>query len=291
VLFTQAGSHLAVLQITDANGQSDIDSLYVQVSFYTLPTLVQEDFEGNFIPNGWSIDNQDNGASWTLSSTAGGFGNSSKSALFNNYDNDSQGSFDDLIVNFDASTIAANPYMTYDVAYARWGGGYSDTLVILASTDCGLTYQELYMDGGVTLATAPDIQSFFTPSATQWRKDSLNLFFYNGVNNLQIAFRNIGDWGNNLYIDNVNLDNQSGLNEQKDVNLTIFPNPIQGDGLLTIKTIPFSKIKIIDMNGKLVQEAKGEGTVCIPLNKLKAGTYLINIESASKIWNKPLIIK
>ncbi len=45
------------------------------------------------------------------------------------------------------------------------------------------------------------------------------------------------------------------------------------------------------MNGKLVQEAKGEGTLTIPLNKLKAGTYLINIESASKIWNKPLIIR
>ena len=291
VLFNQAGSHLAVLQVTDANGNSDIDSLYVQVSFYSLPTLVQEDFEGNFIPNGWSIDNQDNGSTWTLSSTAGGFGNSSQSALFNNYDYDAQGTFDDLIVNFDASTIASNPYMTYDVAYARWGGGYPDSMAILASTDCGLTYQELYMDGGVTLATAPDIQSFFTPSATQWRKDSLNLFFYNGVNNLQIAFRSIGKWGNNLYIDNVNLDNQSGMLEPKDEYLSIFPNPILGDGLLTIKTIPFSKIKIIDMNGKLVQEAKGEGTLTIPLNKLKAGTYMINMESATKIWNKPLIIR
>ena len=291
VLFNQAGSHLAVLQVTDANGNSDIDSLYVQVSFYTLPTLVQEDFEGNFIPNGWSIENQDNGSTWTLSSTAGGFGNSSQSALFNNYDYDAQGTFDDLIVNFDASTIASNPYMTYDVAYARWGGGYPDSMAILASTDCGLTYQELYMDGGVTLATAPDIQSFFTPSATQWRKDSINLAAFNGSANLQIAFRSIGKWGNNLYIDNVNLDNQSGMLEPKDEYLSIFPNPIQGDGLLTIKTIPFSKIKIIDMNGKLVQEAKGEGTLTIPLNKLKAGTYLINIESATKIWNKPLIIR
>ena len=291
VLFTQAGSHLAVLQVTDANGNSDIDSLYVQVSFYTLPTLVQEDFEGNFIPNGWSIDNQDNGSTWTLSSTAGGFGNSSQSALFNNYDYDAQGTFDDLIVNFDASTIASNPYMTYDVAYARWGGGYPDSMAILASTDCGLTYQELYMDGGVTLATAPDIQSFFTPSATQWRKDSINLAAFNGSANLQIAFRSIGKWGNNLYIDNVNLDNQSGMLETKNEYLSIFPNPIQGDGLLTIKTIPFSKIKIIDMNGKLVQEAKGEGTLTFPLNKLKAGTYMVNIESATKIWNKPLIIR
>jgi photosystem II stability/assembly factor-like uncharacterized protein len=291
VLFSQAGSHLAVLQVTDASGQSDIDSLYVQVSFYSLPTLVQEDFEGNFIPNGWSIYNQDNGGSWTLSSTAGGFGNSSKSALFNNYDNDSQGSFDDLIVNFDASTIAANPYMTYDVAYARWGGGYSDSLVILASTDCGLTYQELYMDGGVTLATAPDIQSFFTPSATQWRKDSLNLLFYDGVNNLQIAFRNKGDWGNNLYLDNINLDNQSGIVEQSESYLMMFPNPINRDGLLTLKTIPYSKIRIVDIHGRLVQETKGEGTVTISLNNLKSGTYIVCIESATQIWNKPLIVK
>lgn len=291
VLFAQAGSHLAVLQVTDANGNSDIDSLFVQVSFYSLPTLVQEDFEGLFLPNGWSVENQDNGASWVLSSTAGGFGNSSKSALFNNYDYDSQGTFDDLVVNFDASKISANPYLTYDVAYARWGGGYSDTLAILASTDCGLTYQELYINGGVTLATAPDIQSFFTPSATQWRKDSLNLFFYNGVNNLQIAFRNIGDWGNNLYIDNINLDNQSVIAEHNNSYLTMFPNPINRDGLLTLKTIPFSKIRIVDILGKIVQEAKGEGTVTISLNNLKSGTYIVCIESATQIWNKPLIIK
>jgi hypothetical protein len=261
------------------------------VSFYSLPTLVQEDFEGNFIPNGWSIYNQDNGSSWTLSSTAGGFGNSSKSALFNNYDYDAQGSFDDLIVNFDASTIAANPYLTYDVAYARWGGGYPDSMAILASTDCGLTYQELYMDGGLTLATAPDIQSFFTPSATQWRKDSVNLFFYNGVNNLQIAFRSIGKWGNNLYLDNINLDNQSGIVEQNESYLMMFPNPINRDGLLTLKTIPFSKIRIVDIHGKLVQETKGEGTVTISLNNLKSGTYIVCIESATQIWNKPLIVK
>ena len=47
----------------------------------------------------------------------------------------------------------------------------------------------------------------------------------------------------------------------------------------------------INVVNKLVQEAKGEGTLTIPLNKLKAGTYVINVESATKIWNKPLIIK
>ena len=66
---------------------------------------------------------------------------------------------------------------------------------------------------------------------------------------------------------------------------------IETGGHINTQFVDKRVIKIIDMNGKLVQEAKGEGTVCIPLNKLKAGTYMINVESATKIWNKPLIIR
>jgi hypothetical protein len=111
------------------------------------------------------------------------------------------------------------------------------------------------------------------------------------VNNLQIAFRNKGDWGNNLYLDNINLDNQSGIVEQNESYLMMFPNPINRDGLLTLKTIPYSKIRIVDIHGRLVQETKGEGTVTINLNNLKSGTYIVCIESATQIWNKPLIVK
>jgi hypothetical protein len=161
VLFTQSGSHQAFLQITDGNGNTDSDTLEVTVNYFSLPTSVSEGFEGTFIPSGWSINNPNNDAQWSLSSNSGGYGSSSKSAIFDNYNNDSQGNSDDLILNLNPSALSVNPYLKFDVAYARWGAGYSDTLVILASSDCGETYQSLYLKGGSDLATSPDFQEYF----------------------------------------------------------------------------------------------------------------------------------
>ena len=291
VLFSQVGSHLAVLQITDANGNTDTDSLYVQVSNYNLPSYINENFQGNFIPSGWSVANEDNGGSWSLSSTVGGYGSSTQSALFDNYNIDSQGSYDDLIVNFNANYISTNPYLSFDVAYARWGSGYSDTLAVMVSTDCGQSYQQVYYKGGTDLATAPDIQSFYTPSGTEWRTDSINLIAYNGVPNLQIAFRNLGRFGNSVFIDNINLSDPVGLEENETFEIVVYPNPASKEGYITISSIPHAKIKLFDAQGKLILEEEGEGTVQLFLGQAKAGTYLLSIQGETKIWNKPLIIR
>jgi hypothetical protein len=60
-----------------------------------MPGFIQEGFENNFLPAGWTINNADNGAQWMVSNDCGGFGGSAKSTIFDNYNYDSKGSFDD----------------------------------------------------------------------------------------------------------------------------------------------------------------------------------------------------
>jgi hypothetical protein len=167
-------SHLAVLTITDQFGNSDQDSIYVEVINYSAPTLVQEDFEGAFLPNGWFTENEDGGGQWSLESSIGGFGNSTQCALFDNYGIDSQGSNDDL--SFGLNTLNMSELnLSFDVAYAPWGGSYSDSLKVLISTDCGVSYNEVYFKGGTTLATAPAFTSMFVPASNEWRTENINL--------------------------------------------------------------------------------------------------------------------
>ncbi len=291
VLFSSAGNHLAILQITDATGQTDIDSLTVNVSFFQLQTGINEDFQTAFLPNGWSINNEDGGGAWSLSTNAGGFGNSSKSAIFNNYDIDSQQSFDDLVMPLDASVLDIQPYLFFDVAYARWGGGYSDTLAIMISTDCGLTFQQVYLKGGTDLATSPDNQSAFIPTSAQWRTDSLDLSAFLGQTNLQVAFRNIGDWGNNLYLDNINLGSMANVQESIENPLSMYPNPVQSGACLTIQGEGIQKIKLISPEGKSIKADRffSGDLFEIPEN-ISTGTYILQIETKNKLVNKPLII-
>ncbi len=291
VLFSSAGNHLAILQITDATGQTDIDSLTVNVSFFQLQTGINEDFQTAFLPNGWSINNEDGGGAWSLSTNAGGFGNSSKSAIFNNYDIDSQQSFDDLVMPLDASVLDIQPYLLFDVAYARWGGGYSDTLAIMISTDCGLTFQQVYLKGGTDLATSPDNQSAFIPTSAQWRTDSLDLSAFLGQTNLQVAFRNIGDWGNNLYLDNINLGSMANVQESIENPFSMYPNPVQSGACLTIQGEGIQKIKLISPEGKSIKADRFfTGDLFEIPENISTGTYILQIETKNKLVNKPLII-
>jgi hypothetical protein len=287
------GTHQAILTITDGNGQTDSDTLYVTVTQYTLPGIIQEGFEGNFLPNGWSIDNEDNGGTWSNSSTIGGYSNSSKSAKFDNYNIDSQGSLDDLIFNIDGAQLVNQPLLTFDVAYCRWGAGYSDSLYVGVSTDCGASYQYVYYRGGENLATAPDNQSEFAPTSTEWRTDTVNLATWAGQNNVQVAFRNKGDWGNIVYLDNINLGSSVGINEEQNTQApSVYPNPLRAGGIINIKNLPKSSLSLFDGKGKRVWEAKAENEFQGTLpSTLSAGWYLLHIEGEKTIWNYKVVVE
>jgi hypothetical protein len=292
VLFS-VGTHQAILTITDGNGQTDSDTLSVTVTQYTLPGIIQEGFEGNFLPNGWSIENEDNGGTWSNSSTVGGYSNTSKCAKFDNYNIDSQGSLDDLIFNIDGAQLVNQPLLTFDVAYCRWGAGYSDSLYVGVSTDCGASYQYVYYRGGENLATAPDNQSEFAPTSTEWRTDTVNLATWAGQNNVQVAFRNKGDWGNIVYLDNINLGSSVGIKEEQNTQAPIvYPNPLRAGGTINIKNLPKSSLSLFDGKGKRVWEAKAEHEFQGNLpSTLSAGWYLLHIEGEKTIWNYKVVVE
>ena len=287
------GTHQAILTITDGNGQTDSDTLSVTVTQYTLPGIIQEGFEGNFLPNGWSIENEDNGGTWSNSSTIGGYSTSSKSAKFDNYNIDSQGSLDDLIFNIDGAQLVNQPLLTFDVAYCRWGAGYSDSLYVGVSTDCGASYQYVYYRGGENLATAPDNQSEFVPTSTQWRTDTVNLATWAGQNNVQVAFRNKGDWGNIIYLDNINLGSSVGIIEVQNTQApSVYPNPLRAGGSINIKNLPKSSLSLFDGKGKRVWEATAEHDFQGNLpSTLSAGWYLLHIEGEKTIWNYKVVVE
>jgi hypothetical protein len=289
VYFQSPGQHLAILQITDANGQTDTDSLYVTLSMFSFQTGIQEDFQQAFLPQGWSVIDHNGNGTWTLSTSAGGFGASSQATFFNNYDIDSQGSFDDLVMPIETSYLSIQPSLYFDVAYARWGSGYSDSLQVVVSSDCFATEQMLYFKGGENLATSPDNQSFFTPTSAQWRKDSVDLSSYANLGNVQIAFRNIGDWGNCMYLDNINLGSLANLSEVQLAKRTIYPNPACPGSTIHMTGPAANFARLLDMKGKEVLRIQAQTNFELPQN-LKPGTYLLQVHSTQLISNHSLII-
>ena len=289
VYFQSPGQHLAILQVTDGTGQTDTDSLYVTLSMFNFQPGIQEDFQQEFLPQGWSVVDHNGNGTWGLSTSAGGFGNSSQATFFNNYDIDAQGSYDDLIMPIETGYLSQQPYLYFDVAYARWGSGYSDSLQVVVSSDCFATEDVLYFKGGEILATSPDNQAFFIPTNAQWRKDSVDLSAYANIGNLQIAFRNIGDWGNCLYLDNINLGSLANTTEIQAAKRMIYPNPACPGSSIHVSGAEATFARLLDMKGKEVLQFEMNAPIALP-QEIRSGTYLLQIHSEQLITNHSLII-
>ena len=296
VTFNFTGTHLVTLQITDGNGNVDSDSLYITITDEAvISNTHEEDFENAFPPLGFAFDNIDgNNISWQLNDSIGGFGMSSRCMFIPSYYS-SEGAIDDAILPLDLTNFQ-NSELTFDVAYAIWGGGYIDTLEVLISTDCGLTYDTLYSKGGVDLATAPaNSTDPFVPQPSEWRTDTVDLSSYDGIDNIKLVFRAIQGWAQHMYIDNINVDGAilTDLDEQTkpQQQLLIYPNPVLTGNNLYLYADGNEQItvELYNMLGQKIYSSSHEPLSSISTSGLSSGTYAYWL-STSKLIKQGLII-
>jgi hypothetical protein len=149
-----------------------------------------------FPPANWAINAT--GSSWTRVTNVGGFvvpGQSAKLDLFTL----PNGSIHELILP--ATNFSIAPMMTFDVAHCQYSTE-QDKLEVQYSSNCGQTWNTVYSKAGSVLATKAAQTGAFTPSATQWRKETVNI---PASGDLLVKFKATSAYGNNLYLDNINL--------------------------------------------------------------------------------------
>ena len=205
VTYSGYGSYDVSLTVFDGITNSTVTKiLYISTKGATIP--VTEGFEGTEDPPlGWKyIDNSTIGDRWARTNAAGGYGGSTHSMYYNNFSWNIVGEKDELLVKRLDLTGYSDAQVSFDVAYQVYTG-FSDSLAVLVSTDCGQTFSVLYKKGGALLSTAGASTSYFTPASNQWRTETINLTAFAGQQNVIIAFQNINGYGNQLYIDNVNI--------------------------------------------------------------------------------------
>ncbi len=210
VTYNATGTYDVSLVVTNSVGADTIVEVgYINVNTVPVgvPNPLVEDFQTVvFPPVGWSIDNPDNSYTWERT-TAAGY-NSSSSMYMNYWNYTANGPVDDMkLPGVNCSNIT-NTQLTFDLAYALYsyvGGGFSDTLEILVSVDCGATYTSVYKKFEATLITAPNHSTEFFPLQSEWRQETINLGAYDGESNLEVIFRATSDYENNLFVDNINI--------------------------------------------------------------------------------------
>ncbi|CAN5613370.1 hypothetical protein BH11BAC1_BH11BAC1_21570 [soil metagenome] len=285
------GSHVLDIMIMMVNGmEDDIDlNNMMSGSFRSFNAPVIQPFiEGftiaMFPPAGWNYVHY-NKFNFMSRAAAGGFGGSTGSMKMDNYSGtvDISDQKDYLITPIiDMTTAGSSSMLRFNIAHARYNNSTSDQFQVLASSDCGSSWTIIYDKSGATLSTAPVTTSAFTPTATQWRIDSVSLAAYSGSPELLLAFTSTSNFGNNVYVDDIFVgDLFTGITEAQSSNsILVFPNPVANQMTISAQ-FDIDQIEMYDLIGRKMLSQNlsetSEKKVTIDVSEFPSGVYFLYV--------------
>jgi hypothetical protein len=311
------GANTFSINITQVNGGTDNNignntkkQAFSVVTSYSPAPIVQTYSFVVFPGTGWILVNTDGGSAtntWQRTTSAGAFGIAPAGcAKYNFYNNANVGDVDELIMPAMSLTGITSPMLTFDVAKAAYiesgmTSPLNDKLEVLVSTDCGANWTTVYSkDDAGGLTTAPSVSVAFTPTGAQWRSESINLAAYANEAEVLVKFAATNDYGNNLYMDNINLSETATSIKIIDANFAsveMFPNPSSTETSLQINLINSSDVTINVLNnvGQVVYQNKsllnaGSNSVNIDTRNFAAGIYNVVVASQDGSVTKKLSV-
>ncbi|HRN58248.1 MAG TPA: T9SS type A sorting domain-containing protein, partial [Agriterribacter sp.] len=152
---------------------------------------------------------------------------------------------------------------------------------------CGQTYTSVYKKGGADLKTRPNFMTAeYIPSADEWVADTIDISaaVKGRYDQIMVQFRNINGYGNNVYIDDINIYTRTLPQPLKEKGYLIAPNPTTG--LLTIQHYPSSSalrgVAVYSSTGQLVWKRQYTGSAApnyipVDLSYMASGIYMVQL--------------
>jgi hypothetical protein len=252
---------------------------------------------GSFGGQTWLVYNQNNFYA-TATGPIGGYGESENSIYINFYQWDPT----------DAGTVSDEATLTYQkidltgvvdeavaLSFDRACQGYSgfpanDRLQVLVSTDCAETFDVVWDQAGTNLYNAGAGEPLFVPGGGDWVTENIDLSAYIGQE-VNVQFKAITDWGNNCWLDNINLTTVTSTRELLELTgFEMFPNPAdeQMSVRFNLEETTQMEVSIYNALGQQVQvvatENFGTGRHTLDVNTadLSEGVYFLRLRNADR---------
>ena len=212
---------------------------------------------------------------------------------------------DELITpSYDLSNVT-NPMLKFKVAFAKRQSNNNDRLLVWWSLDCGETWTlKLPLTGNNLVSTTNLQTSYWAPTSSQWVEKSLNLSTITNETNVRFKFAFESGGGNNLYIDDINIDGISSTNDMYDNigSFNVYPNPTIDNAVISFnltKNVDNLTIVVKDLLGKDVSSvingksfAAGKYTLSLDeTNQLSSGVYFIQFQADNNVITQKLVIQ
>ncbi|QNR22860.1 Omp28-related outer membrane protein [Croceimicrobium hydrocarbonivorans] len=264
-------------------------------------SLGDDDFSNSYTLNmdGYNFYVVNQSIDPSVTTNLGAYGTSSNSLLFDFFSIANGGSMAVMWEKLDLSSTTNNSII-FDHAYAQYTSE-NDRLEIKVSTDCGATWNSVFNKAGSALSTRTATTNYYIPSFNDWTTDTIDISSYDGSAELMVQFIGTSNYGNNLFVDNIQFYNNTyvGLNENNLVEaFQLYPNPAQDQFNIDLNLSSDAKveIKVLDITGReLLQVANsqlssGETKLNVSVEALPAGTYFIELNVDGTKYTEKLMV-
>ena len=239
----------------------------------------------------WTVINPDQAKTFETFTTAGQEAGT-KSATMRFVFNTMPGDKDYMISPPVALNPTGNHKVAFDISYQKRTQTQKDTLLLLASLDCGATFNEVIYTGTANndmvtfVATAPN--NFIPTSASQWKRLTFDLpTAWNGQTVL-FAFKSINYRGANAYLDDfsvfVDFDPLT-VDEHVLSQVSVYPNPFMDKINIRLNAeSEWVTLDLFDLSGrKVAGDTKNnvQSITWVPNELLPAGVYFLKIKAGN----------
>lgn len=293
VQYTAPGLYDVSLTVTDAFGtSSQAYTTFIEYVNNSASLDLIEDFELGIDPD-WVQYNANNSFGWSeVSVSDGPYCVPTNCLKVDHYNIDAPGDEAELITSSLDFTYPINAELHFDYAYAKYGGSYEDGFRIDITTDCWNTYDTLWYAFGDSLATVPNNGNSWTPTdCADWSVNNVvDLNAYLGQE-VMIRFVAINGFGNNFFMDNVNvLATFVGLEEQDDLDVTVYPNPSNGNFIVE-HSVPGLNYELLTIDGKVVQSGQLGMLKSTIRTNAATGVYMLQLTKGTRSCVKRIVIE
>lgn len=287
------------VSLTVGNGSQ---SLGVQKSQYivVLPNTgtalpYAEGFETSSVPSlDWSVNDINQDGTFQVSSVAAYSGTHSL-RLANTAG--MKDNVDEIISNTIDLSTSGPTTISFRYAFAKRGSSDNDVLRLYISKDCGATWSLKRALTGSSLTTASPQGGSFTPaSADQWGYSETSAITGDFLaSNLRLKFWFKSGGGNNLWLDDININNTvTGIEDHAPPSVDqvmVVPNPA-GDRAEIVADLAASgpvQVEVLDVLGRPVmsiangQRPAGISKWTMDLGGLSGGLYLVRLQQGQTV--------
>jgi hypothetical protein len=295
-----------LVYVSGTNGSGELNNAndtarkpFDYVTHYAMAPVAEGFTGAQFPPLDWILNNPDAGATWSRRTGAGGFGAPTACAKMDFY-NSTSGNIDEVYIKpLDLSTVSGPLSLVFNMAYCQYTTE-NDRLEVQVSTNCGSSWSTLFTKQGVAMATAPAQTASFTPNAAQWRGEMIDLTTFLGQTEVLVRFKATSAYGNNMYIDDINVANVTAVNELAGTaaSFSIYPVPVTEQATMTFELRENANVEIAMINNlgekiltsNLGNTTAGAHTHRINVAELPAGIYFMTLTAGNQSVTRKIAV-